>query len=166
MITILCADTNSVYKNIRGIDVYDRVRNAYNFTGSNPVITHAPCAAWSRLRMLSGVKRDERNLAFFCWERVQVNGGIFEHPYGSSFFKEVECPAGQLVTVDQFDFGFPARKRTWLYFNKCVPLPYDKRPGQPTNTVVNMNSRGERSRTTWTFAKWLIRCVEASDVIG
>lgn len=165
MVTVLCAETNSVYKTFKGVDVYDRVRNAYNFTGKNMVITHAPCAPWSRLRMLPGVSRLERDVAFFCWERVQVNGGIFEHPYGSAFFKEVGCPPGQIVTVDQYDFGFTARKRTWLYFCGCVPLPYQKKSGEPTRKVEDMNSRGERSRTTYGFASWLIRCVEHSDTI-
>lgn len=70
MITVLCAKKNSVYKTIPGVDVWDETRDAYFFTGSNPVITHAPCAQWSRMRNFSKPNADERELAYFCLNKV------------------------------------------------------------------------------------------------
>jgi hypothetical protein len=46
---VLCVNDNSFYKSIPDLEVYDRQRDAYNFPGGIPVITHAPCQQWSKL---------------------------------------------------------------------------------------------------------------------
>lgn len=115
MITILCAKKDSIYKQIPGVDVWDIDRDAYFFTGSNPVITHAPCAQWSRMKAFANDNKDEKELAWFCLNKVLRNGGIFEHPAGSSFFKEAGITQN-IYSVDQSWWGFPARKRTYFVF--------------------------------------------------
>lgn len=170
MISILCAKKDSLYKTIPGLDVWDEDRDAYLFTGSNPVITHAPCAQWSRLKAFSKQDADQKELAFHCLKYVIRNGGIFEHPAGSSFFKEAGI-VKNIYSVDQSWWGFEARKRTYLFFSKCKPLampfpetipslyvapPSSTRP----NTWHNRHmKKSERSTTILPFAYWMIDCI-------
>ena len=156
-ISILCADTNSNYKQIPNLDVWDRARNAYNFTGSNPVITHAPCSQWSRLRGLAHENQLEKDLAFFCLEKVKNNGGIFEHPEGSIFFKTAGIKP--TIIIDQGNFGFPAQKRTWLYFSRCNPLPLPPPVYSGYQISVNNMSSKRRSETTFPLIRWLVHSI-------
>lgn len=163
MITVLCAKKDSIYKTIPGIDVWDEERDAYFFTGSNPVITHAPCAQWSTLRAFANDNPDEKELAYFCLTKVMRNGGIFEHPAGSAFFKQAGVNKN-IYSVDQSWFGFPARKRTYLFFHKCKPLAFPIMTHYPTNVVATSRrkhklpdmKKSERSTTVKAFAQWMI----------
>ncbi len=173
MISVLCAKRDSLYKKIPGLDVWDDLRNAYYFTGSNPVITHAPCAQWSRMKAFSKPDQETKDLAYFCLNKVVRNGGIFEHPAGSSFFKEVGIT--NIYSVDQSWWGFPARKRTYLFFSKCKPLAVPLMQHMPTH-VVGINSKlsehqrkqrkelskSQRSTTVIPFANWMIESIKAS----
>lgn len=169
MISVLCAQKNSVYKAIPGIDVWDEARDAYFFTGSNPVITHAPCPQWSRMKAFANDKPDEKELAFFCLNKVIRNGGIFEHPAGSTFFKEAGITKN-LYSVDQVWWGFPARKRTYLFFHGCKPLPVPLFNSIPTHVVTISRGgfkwpemkKSERSTTTLSFANWMISSINES----
>src|SRR5882724_6510995 len=92
-IAVLCVNsTRSSYRLCPGLELYDITRDAYTFTSHCPVITHAPCPTWSRLRHFANFNQRSHDLAYFCLEKVLQNGGIFEHPYGSSFFKHVGIP--------------------------------------------------------------------------
>jgi hypothetical protein len=163
MITVLCADSKSNYYYIPDLDIYDQVRDAYTFRGSNPVITHAPCQQWSRLKAFSKPNHKEKELAWFCYNTVMRNGGIFEHPYGSSFWEHVSKK--NVYSVDQFWWGFPARKRTLLLFSKCKPISYPVRFDAVEKKVEDMDSRGSRSRMTLDFAQWLVDCVGTSKTL-
>lgn len=156
MISVLCVNENSVYKTL-GLDCYDKQRDAYSFTGGNPVITHAPCQQWSRLKAFAKPNDYERDLAWFCLEAVERNGGIFEHPAGSSFFREAGIVP--TISINQFWFGFPCRKHTWLYFSKCKPLALPLRFDAIEKKVDQLHS-SKRSDTTESFAMWLIACIE------
>jgi len=155
-ITVLCVNEKTIYKDM-GLDCYDQKRDAYNFTGNNPVITHAPCAQWSVCKPLAKVDAYQKELAFFCLEKVQSNGGIFEHPANSSFFKTAGIKP--TISIDQSWFGFPARKPTWLFFSKCKPLPVPLRFEAIQKKVEQMWSH-ERSITTKDFALWMIKCIQ------
>lgn len=159
MIAVLCALPNSVYKTINGLDVYDKERNAYTFDLDYPVIAHPPCAQWSRLRSFSKFDREEKDLAFFCLEKIKRNGGILEHPSGSSFFKEAGIKP--TISVDQSWFGFPCRKRTYLYFHGLKPLEFPLSFDLVEKTVDQLTGDA-RSYTTLAFANWLIQCVKQS----
>lgn len=153
VISVLCAARKSEYENIPGLDVWTASRNAYNYTGRNPVIAHAPCQQWSRLKAFAKVNEVEKNLAWFCFWKVQVNGGIFEHPHGSSFFDTVGVKP--TLCIDQSWFGFPARKRTWLYFSKCKPLAYPLSFDAVARSVPQLGKEA-RSKTTLHLARWLV----------
>lgn len=163
MISVLCAKKDSVYKTIPGVDVWDMERDAYFFTGSNPVITHAPCAQWSKMKGFANDNPDEKELAYFCLNKIMRNGGIFEHPAGSEFFKQAGVT--KIYSVDQSWWGFPARKRTYLFFNKCKPLPFPIFTAEPVYTFFGPNqkhsgkkelSKAKRSTTVLSFANWMI----------
>jgi len=171
MISILCAQKNSIYKTIPGLDVWDELRDAYFFTGSNPVITHAPCAQWSRMKAFSKENKDEKELAYFCLNKIIRNGGIFEHPAGSSFFKEAGITKN-IYSVDQSWWGFPARKRTYLFFHKCKPLSVPIMHTIVTHVVGTSKKRigverikqSDRSTTYLSFANFLINSIKHSNI--
>jgi hypothetical protein len=165
VISILCAKKDSIYKSIPGLDVWDEDRDAYFFTGSNPVITHAPCAQWSRMKAFAKENKDEKELAYFCLKNVIRNGGIFEHPAGSSFYKEVGI-SKNVYSVDQSWWGFPARKTTHLFFQDCKPLAMPVLTNMPTKVITSSKRipgrrvNGKDTATTVrSFAEWMINCI-------
>jgi hypothetical protein len=163
MITVLCVQKKSIYKSIDGLDCWDQDRDAYNFTGRNPIIAHPPCAQWSRLHHFAFKNEREKNLAFFCFQLIQQNGGIFEHPAGTSFFKRVGV-SSQVISIDQHWFGYPCKKRTYLYFNKCSPLSFPLNFEAYSRKFSDLSNL-QRSRTTPALAKWLVSCIENSDML-
>ena len=162
MIAVLCVLENSVYKTLPELDVYDKLRDAYTFDLDIPIIAHPPCQQWSRLKNFAKQDRLEKELAFFCLEKIRCNGGILEHPAGSSFFKEAGIKP--TISVDQSLFGFPARKRTYLYFHGFKPLSFPLSFDLVQNKVEYL-SQDARSYTTLPFATWLLNCIrDASPV--
>lgn len=158
-IVVLCAQNNSIYKTLPGLEVYDKARDAYNYKGTNlPIIAHPPCAQWSRLKSFAKQDKLEKDLAWYCLDKIHEAGiGILEHPMGSSFWKEANITKG-LYSIDQHWFGFPARKRTYLYFHGCkpdtLPLKFDA-----IKTTVDKLKYTTRSTTTKTLAEWLINSI-------
>lgn len=159
-ISVLCVDADSSYFHIDGLDLWTKARDIRNCKTSLPVITHAPCQQWSRLRHFAR-KTNERELAFLCWEFVNKNGGIFEHPSGSLFFKEVGADKNKMLSVDQCWWGFPARKRTYLYFHECSWLPFPLFQ-LPTVKELNHIPQSLRSRSPLSFNQWLVDSVRWS----
>lgn len=167
-IAILCADDDSNYYKLNDPDliIYNRERDAWTFTGTEPVICHAPCHQWSKMRAFSRFNMSEKMLAYHCWEAVNRNGGIFEHPVGSSFFNAVHADMTKVISVNQHWWGFPARKPTLLYFNKCshlsFPLSFScvefmlgTSKGKARGKTPEMN-KAERSRMPIEFCKYLV----------
>jgi hypothetical protein len=159
MISILCAMQNSNYKKISGLDIWDTERDAYNFTGNNPVICHPPCAQWSKLKAFAKVNIREKDLAYFCIEKVNQNGGILEHPAGSGLWKLPGIVKKNIISINQHWFGFPSQKRTWLYFSQTQPLSFPLNFDCPDKTTTQLNTKA-RSKQTLEFCKWLIQCIE------
>lgn len=158
-IAILCADEKSNYfklANRYNLDIYTLSRSATNFDYSCPVIAHPPCAQWSRLHAFATPNQREKELAWFCLEAVNRCGGIFEHPSGSHFFKTASIKP--TISVDQHWFGYPARKRTYLYFSDCSPIQHPLSLDAPTKNSVTNISRSMRSRCSVAFCVWLIEC--------
>lgn len=153
-----------MYKSIPGISTWDKVRDAYTYRGTNPVITHAPCQQWSRLRKFSKLNDYEKGLAEFCYRKVKENGGIFEHPAGSSFFRDYHVDMRKVYQVDQSSFGFPARKATWLFVEGFKLLPEPIFSEARHLTKVERMARKERSRTTMEFALFLIDSIRGNEM--
>lgn len=169
-IAILCADSKGHYPDLSekyDLDIYTKDRDCRNFKFNSPVITHAPCAQWSRLKGFARLNEEEKNLAWLCKKAVDTCGGIFEHPSGSSFFKESACEISKIYSVNLSWFGYTARKKTLLYYNRVSllshPLSFDAITQQLS---TNKNSRGLpeiqkhlRHITPVQFNEWLIQSV-------
>lgn len=171
MIAVLCTRAQSPYWGL-GLDCYDARRNAYSYDGNLPVIAHPPCRAWGRYKNVSLHDEREKLLGPFCVEKVRQNGGVLEHPQGSSLFRECDMPrpgyydhyGGFTVLINQSDFGHRGIKPSWLYFVGCEPVSYD--PIIPASFIPVQNmGRAERERTPPLFATWLVECVVQSQLI-
>ena len=161
MVSILCADSRSSYYKLPGLDIYDQKRDAYSFAGRNMVIAHPPCQQWSRLRKFSNYDLRSKLLAYWCWDIVNQNGGIFEHPAGSYFFKHVNADRKKIISVDQCWFGFSGKKTTYLYFHNCSP---DSFPILKLPEIQDITSLGQRARSLQTleFSQWLLASIGLS----
>lgn len=140
---------DSIYKTIPGVDCYDIDRGARTFPGGMPVIAHPPCRLWGRLRQFSTAPTEEMELARHAVLMVKKWGGVLEHPAGSLLWKEQSLPVpgnnidllDYTIDIDQSWFGYPAKKRTWLYI---VGVPYSNLPAFPLN--LNAITRTVASR--------------------
>lgn len=115
---------DSVYKRLEGVDCFDIYRDARTYRGWLPVVAHPPCRAWGRLRQFAKPRDDEALTGFHAVEQVRRCTGVLEHPSGSTLWAAAGLPrpdepadawGGFSVTVNQADYGHPARKSTWLY---------------------------------------------------
>lgn len=157
-VSILCVDKKSNYKKIPGLDLWDEERNAYNYAGSNPVICHPPCQQWSRMKAFATENKEQKELAIFCWEVVNKNGGILEHPNGSNLFKYVRADKKFIYSVNQHWWGFPARKTTLLYVKDVKLLAYPLNFNAIQKKVNQMNYKS-RSIMTLEFCQYLVNSV-------
>lgn len=170
-IPVLFTQSRSFYNSYSFTDCYDLARNAINFKGSEAVIAHPPCRLWSRLHKFSTAPKAEKLLAMWAVQKVRVNGGILEHPAGSSLFKKMLIPmdgspdrsGGFIVSIDQHWFGFPARKRTYLYIVGCqraqIP-PFPLRFSAITHSISSSPNylelpKAQRSETVPLLCEWL-----------
>lgn len=164
-IPVLFVHSRSNYKKIPGFDCYDEKRNALNYTGSLPVIAHPPCRLFSRLRGLSNADESEKQLAYWALDLVRKNGGILEHPAGSLLWKEKDLPLGSCIDlyggftfcIDQMWWGFPAKKRTYLYIVGIHPREL---PDYPILSGIHFKgvqelTKKQRSETTIDLAIYL-----------
>lgn len=138
-VAVLFAREDSVYKSMGIAEIWDAKRNAMKYRGKRPVVAHPPCRAWGKVRGLAKPKAGEKECAPFALSVVRKNGGIIEHPKGSTLWKEVGLPfpnefpdefGGFTIEVDQFDFGHVAHKATYLYIVGVSPLDLPKLPGK------------------------------------
>jgi hypothetical protein len=182
MISVLFCAKNSVYKSL-GVDCWDEERDALCWPGGNLGIFHPPCRLFCQLRHFSTAPSAEKQLAYWSVDQVRKWGGILEHPALSRLWHDCDLPPpdslfgdgyGFTAQIDQFRFGHPARKLTWLYFVNCAPAPapgkyrncftgaeaksrWDKRNSAPLRHLL----KSERSRTPAAFAKWLVESAGA-----
>lgn len=165
-VAILFAQSNSIYKQVHGCDVWDASRDALRWPGGMPVVAHPPCRSWGRLSHMAKPRAGEKELALFAVEQVRTWGGVLEHPEASRLWDVAGLPpihglpdqfGGVSWQVDQFDWGHRARKRTWLYVcgQSHLPAMPPKRSSGVRIPVEHMG-RPERERTPIDFATWLV----------
>ena len=172
-IPVLFTQSRSHYHSYPFTDCYGIDRNALNYKGTAAVIAHPPCRLWGRLRKFSTAPKAEKYLAMWAIQKVRVNGGVLEHPAGSSLFRTMRIPldgtpdrtGGFLISIDQHWFGFPARKRTYLYIVGCkrsqLP-PFPLRFSAVTHSVSNSRNfielpKAQRSETVPALCQWLFQ---------
>lgn len=160
-VAALCVDEGSVFKSLAGVECYDVKRDARTFGFDMPVVAMPPCADYSRMRGFAKHVEGRKELGPFCIDAVRRCGGVLEQPASSRLFDGLPPPGGKdqfgfTVVVDQSWFGFPARKRTFLYFCglsdfPAVPLSLC----YPAKLVEYMDKRA-RSKMTVQLAEWLV----------
>ena len=160
------ADVVALYVDPRGPypdlveEWYDEARDARTYAGPWPVVAHPPCGPWGAWAHFC-TKQDPGAFGV-ALEAVNRWGGVIEHPANSRAFKAYAIePTWE---VDQCDWGFRARKRTWLYVrpSSLMPAPRPLKK-QPTHTLTNRKysdlpglSSQARHITPLAFAQWLI----------
>lgn len=128
-VVVLFARADSIYKSMPGLDVWDMARDARKFRGAGPVVAHPPCRAWGCLRAMAKPRPDEKDLALYAVNQVRLNGGVLEHPAGSTLWPVAKLPepgdrdawGGFTIVVPQFWWGHQANKATRLYICGCGP---------------------------------------------
>lgn len=143
---------------------FDIERDARTYAGSDPVIAHPPCRGWGRYAYKAKVRPGERELALFALDLVRRNGGIFEHPQSSQFWKAAGIVTGGLpdafggwaMDVRQCDFGHRAEKLTTLYMVGVERWPAVPAAVERPAVTVERLCRQERERTPPAFARWLV----------
>lgn len=173
---VLFARSDSIYKTIPGLDVYDMDRDARSYSGGLPVIAHPPCRAWGRLRKFAKPRSDEKDLAFFAVDQVRKNGGVLEHPESSSLWAAADLPrpasnrieidayGGWTLAIAQFWFGHRAMKRTWLYIVGVPPAHIPNFPlvlGDATHLISAPCRRGNGYRPKKGDRAWRPEVTEA-----
>lgn len=172
-IAVLCVNRNSVYKNIDGLEVYDRSRDARNFKGGMAVIAHPPCRSWSVFCAHQAKPEvGERELGLWCADQVRKWGGVLEQPAKSRLWEAAKLPKpgwhdngdGWSIEVWQAWWGYPMKKATWLFFSgvekKDVVLPIRLHPQGGDRRAEQVMSHAKRSETIKEFGIWLVNIVQ------
>lgn len=183
-VAVLFCRSDSIYKKMPNVDVYDQQRDALTFPGGMPIVGHPPCRAWGQMRGLANPPPGERELAIWCINQIRANGGVLEHPRASLLWKEMNLPTGKKkdkwggfsISVDQSWWGHRARKNTMLYI--CGIRPKDIPPIPMSLKVIEFSissnsktrayrrkhnlpylaevTKAEREHTPEKLAEWLI----------
>lgn len=124
-VSVLFAHRRSYYFGLP-VEVFDARRDARAFGGAGPVVAHPPCRGWSRLRGLSRAGGEELALGRWAVGVVLRNGGVLEQPAHSRLWHVEGLPLpgkegrrGFCLAVDQWVWGHPVRKPTWLFVVGC-----------------------------------------------
>lgn len=171
-IAVLFARQDSHYKALSGVDVWDAERDARRFAGGAAIVAHPPCRAWGRLRALANPRADERDLATWAVIQVRKNGGVLEHPAGSTLWPAAGLPApgrvdefgGWTLPISQRWWGHRAEKLTWLYIVGCIPSQIPLMPlvlGSASHIIGSSGRRVDGSRLHKGDAGWRPECTKA-----
>lgn len=171
-VAVLFARSDSVYKTLAGVDVYDIDRDARTYDGQHPVVAHPPCRTWGTLSHLLEHPAGERELAPWAVEQVRKCGGVLEHPAKSRLWPELGLPAigrrdefgGWTLAVHQSDFGHRAQKKTRLYIVGCDPIDVPTLPlflGQTTHVISQNRTLPGGRRLRKGMPGWRPDCTEA-----
>jgi hypothetical protein len=174
MIAALYVDPRGCYAGIDGVDLWDEARDARNYAGPWPVVAHPPCSRWCRLAGLVearwGHKRGDDGGTFAsALASVRRWGGVLEHPASSAAFAAHGIPApapggwqramcgGWVCHVEQWHYGHPAKKATWLY--AVIPgappsLRWGFTPDTATTALVGPPADGATRRRARALVSW------------
>lgn len=156
VVAALYVDPNGVYANLPGVEVWDEARDARKYAGPWPVVAHPPCNRWcvplayvnqTRYGLKIG---DDGGTFAAALKAVRRFGGVLEHPRTSIAWDRFNLPKptrgvwvrslfddGYTTVVDQWAYGHPCAKRTWLYYIGPEPPALDWRPAPPGLPVVS-----------------------------
>lgn len=178
-VAVLYARADSYYKALPSVEVYDASRDARTFPGGCPVVAHPPCRAWGNFARFAKPRHDEKELALHALCMVRLNGGVLEHPVGSTLWPFAGLPhpaegldrwGGFTWVVDQYWWGHKAQKRTRLYIVGIRPHelpPYPLQLGRAPYVIGDVGraskgnkrpeiSKADREHTPPNFAEYLV----------
>jgi len=158
---------DTVYRRL-DLDCWDITRDARTYPGPGPVIAHPPCGHWGHFS--HNCTLPGKDCGPIAVDQVRRFGGILEHPRRSHLFTHCNCPnepgqfdlwGGQVLDVNQYDYGHHAKKPTRLYIvglARPVLLPpphfFERLAPRPLTTL----SRRQRQQTPLAFAlalRWM-----------
>lgn len=169
MIAALYVQPRGVYTDIEGVDPWDEKRDARLYDGPWPVVAHPPCSRWCRLAGLVearwGHRRGDDGGCFeAALAAVRRFGGVLEHPAYSDAWAAFDLNApptgggwvnadffgGWTCYVEQYRYGHPAKKATWLY-SVGAELPSLKWGLTPDNVApaTCKHSENRRPLVSW-----------------
>lgn len=185
-VAILFARTDSCYKTLPGVEVFDAERDARTYDGPYPIVAHPPCRAWGRLRAFSNHRPDERNLGRLAVALVREFGGVLEHPAGSTLWAAQRLPqpgiprdayGGWTLAAPQMWWGHRAEKKTWFYIVGCAPSDLPTMPivlGDAPCVVQSKKNavdggrphitKSEREHTPINLANWLVELAKRCNI--
>lgn len=140
-VAALFVETGGCYFGLDGVDPWDKPRDARNYRGPWPVVSHTECQRWGRFATnhpitgkIAHLGDDGGCFAHSLWS-VRTFGGVIEHPKDSgawewfglmrptaSGWTRADNYGGWTCQVEQGHYGHFSRKPTWLYAAK-VELP-------------------------------------------
>lgn len=158
-VAVLFGRSDSHYKALPGVDVWDIDRDARKWPGGSTVVAHPPCRAWGRLAHMAKPRPDEKELARFAVAMVRQNGGVLEHPAASKLWADQSLPqpgagadafGGWTLGISQHWWGHRATKNTLLYIVGVSPrdipdLP-ELRLGDGTHVIAQDTRKGNGGR--------------------
>lgn len=135
VIAALYVQKDGCYSGLKGVDPWDKERDARQYSGPHPIVAHPPCERWGRFWHGSTRKPHQFELGADdgCFEAalaaVRRWGGILEHPCDSQAWEAFGLNApvrgggwipadfcgGWTCYVEQGFYGHISRKPTWLY---------------------------------------------------
>lgn len=165
-ITALYCMRASIYRRF-GVRCWTRFMDARKYPGPGPIIAHPPCGHWGRYKHTC--KLPGKDCGPIAVEQVRRYGGVLEHPASSDLFQYCNCPdtpgqldlyGGQIITINQSDYGHLAEKRTTLYI-VGIDGPPKLLPPQPPGTTRLLESLtyGQRNRTPLRMALLMLTLI-------
>lgn len=139
MIAALYVETGGAYFGLPDVDPWDEARDARQYDGPWPAISHTPCQRWGRMWFgqpltvkrtgIRKVKGDDGGCFAHSLATVRKYGGVIEHPWGSHAWPHfglnvpprtggwiaADFEGGWTCCVEQGRYGHYARKPTLLY---------------------------------------------------
>lgn len=171
-VAVLFARSDSVYKTLPGVDVWDAERDALRWPGGSRVVAHPPCRAWGGLRHLANPRPGERELALWAVEQVKKFGGVLEHPKRSQLWPVAGLPpvgvvdscGGWTLPIFQSWWGHRAEKATLLYIVGCTPADLPVMPivlGDAPYVIASSGRRRDGGRLHKGDRGWRPECTKA-----
>lgn len=138
MIAALYVQTNGCYFGLPDVDPWDVTRDARNYRGPYPVVSHPPCQRWGKfwagqplhIKRTGERKRkgDDGGCFQSALDAVRLYGGVLEHPWDSHAWAHfglnkppreggwisADVYGGWTCCVEQGRYGHYARKPTLL----------------------------------------------------
>lgn len=154
-VAALYVKTGGCYFGLPNVDPWDEARDARQYRGPHPVVSHTPCQRWGKMWFgqpltvkRTGVRKEKGDDGG-CFEHslwaVRTFGGVIEHPWGSHAWAHfgLNLPArdggwvnadflgGWTCCVEQGRYGHYARKPTMLLAYGCDLPSLDWGEGEP-----------------------------------